>query len=180
MKENIKHWLKEGKQSKITPKIKKIAQEFKGDEIDKIIKILNWIEKNIKHNYAKATKIFATRTSEQIIKDKYHTGCHDTAVLLATFLRAVNIPARYLTGINRLNPKNNGHCVVEAFVKNKWILIEDSKHQINFQPTRSDFYYHNYIIARGLDSWDNGIKSFKDWEKVSEKVIKKIKEIEWQ
>ena len=180
MKEKkINYWLQEGKQSKITPAIKKIANNFKGDELDKIMQICEWIDKNVPFNweYKKTIKIFANRTADKIIRDKFNVGCHDVAVLTATFLRALKIPARFIEGVNKLKPENQGHCVVEAYVKNRWILIDSVLFLIHMMPSRSDFYKENYITGIGLDSWDNNEKTFDDWKKVSQKVINHIKKI---
>jgi len=129
---NIDYWLKEGKQSKITPKIKEICSKFEGDDYGKLFSSLDWIEKNIHHekDYDKVIKTFASRNVGQVIKNKNHTGCHDTALILATFLRAVKIPSKYLVGINKISPKNQGHCVVEAYLRKRWILIDPSSFQL--------------------------------------------------
>jgi len=172
----IEYWLQEGKQSKITPKIKKICSEFKGNDLEKIFQILNWINKNLKHerNYNRVIKIFASRNAEQLIKNKNSTGCHDTALILSTFLRVVGIPCKYLVGINKINPQNRGHCVIEAYVGKKWILIDIDNFQLNLIPSQSSFYDNYYIIREGLDSWDCKIKTFNDWKKASENLIRKI------
>jgi len=173
---DISYWLKEGKQSKITPKIKEICAKFKGDDYDKLFSSLYWIEKNIHHekDYENVIKTFASRSADQVIKNKNHTGCHDTALVLATFLRAVKIPSKYLIGINKTSPKNQGHCVVEAYLGKKWILIDPSSFQLNLIPSRSSFYTHHYVVKEGLDSWDCGIKTFNDWKKVSKSIVDKV------
>ena len=115
--EKINPWLKEGEQSKITPSIKEICSQFKGDNLERIFQILEWINKNLSHekDYDNVTKIFASRNVEQLIKNRNHTGCHDTALVLVTFLRAVGIPSKYLVGIDKMNTENSGHCIVEAY-----------------------------------------------------------------
>lgn len=179
MEREIQKWLNEGKQSEITSLIKNISNKFEGDEFDKIDKILRWIEKNIpaQKEYGKIIKIFSKRKADKIIKDKFNTGCHDTAVLTATFLRAVGIPAKFVEGIDKLNPKNRGHCVVEAYVKGDWILIDPESFTISLKPNRNLFYKTNYVIGKGLDAWDLGIKSFDDWKNKSNDVIKQVKKI---
>ena len=179
MGRKISYWLKEGKQSKITPKIRKIAESFHGDEFDKIYQILEWIEKNAPHtsDTSKVEKIFTSRNAEKIIIDKFNIGCHDTAVLTATFLRALKIPAKFIEGIDKLSPQDSGHCVVEAYIKGKWILIDPSYFTLSLKPKRNPFYEKNYVIGVGVDSWDNGIKTFNDWKKKSEKIIKQVEKI---
>lgn len=179
MTKNTSYWLKEGGQSKITSRIKKIVRKFKGSELEKIFQILNWIDINIssEEDRKKVLKIFATRSADEIINHKKDTGCHDTTLLLVTFLRAKRIPARYLLGIDKKQPTRGGHCVAEAYVNKRWILIDPSPFQLNLIPSRSPFYSENYIIKKGLDSWDCGVKSVDDWNKAA---IKLIKEIKWQ
>lgn len=175
-KENTSIWLKEGKQTKMTPEIRKIADKFKGNEFEKIKQILEWMDKNLnsEKDHSKVLKIFATRTADQLIKEKNQTGCHDTAMILVTFLRAVGIPARYLFGISKTMTSRGGHCIVEAYTGNKWILIDPSYFQLNLKPERSHFYKEYHIIKKGLDSWGCGIKTHADWKKVSDKLIKHI------
>ena len=176
MKENVYVWLEEGRQSKITPKIKEICSKFKGEDLEKIFQILNWIDKNIyeEKDRKKVLKIFASRTADQVIKERNNTGCHDTALLLVTFLRAIDIPAKYLLGIDKISPTKGGHTVVEAFFKGRWILIDPSYFQLNLIPSRSSFYKENYIVKEGLDSWDCGVKTVDDWERVSKNLVSNI------
>ena len=175
-KGDVSTWLEEGKQSKITPKIREICSKFKGDELEKIFQILTWIDKNMheEKDRKKVLKLFATRTADQLIKDKNDTGCHDSALLLVTLLRAVKIPAKYLVGIDKIRPTRGGHCVVEAYVGNRWILIDPTYFQLNLIPSRSHFYNQNWIIKEGKDSWDCGIKTHSDWKKASDNLVNRI------
>ncbi len=169
-------WLKKSKQSKATPRIKKICSKFKGNQLEKISQMLYWIEKNIspEENRKKILNIFATRTADQIIKDKKETGCHDTTLILVTFLRTLKIPVKYVLGINKKHPRKGGHCVAESYIGKKWILIDPTFFQLNLIPERSSFYKKNYIVKKGLDSWDCGVKTVKDWDTLSKKLVQKI------
>ncbi len=148
---NIKVWLKEGEQSKITSKIRKISSKFKGGNFGKIFSILNWIESNISEekDRKKVLKIFASRTADQLIRERNDTGCHDTTVILVTFLRAVGIPAKYVLGIDKKSPTRGGHCVAEAYVNKTWILIDPGEFKLNLIPERSSFYKDNYLVKKG-------------------------------
>ncbi len=176
-KKNFTLWLKEGEQSKITPKIKEISSQFKGQDLEKVFQICNWIEKNTfeEKDRKKVLRIFATRSVDRIIKEKNETGCHDTTVLLVTFLRAAGIPSKYVLGINKKSPRKGGHCVAEAYIGKKWVCIDPTFFQINLIPYRSPFYRENYIIKKGKDSWGCGVKTVDDWENISKKLVKKIR-----
>ena len=177
METDISRWLKEGEQSKITPQIRRIVKRFKGDDLEKVFQMLNWIDKNIspEEDRKKVLKIFASRTADQLIGDKNDTGCHDTTLLSVTFLRALNIPTKYVLGIDKKQPRRGGHCVAEAYIGKRWILIDPAFFQLNLIPERSSFYQENYVVKKGLDSWDLGIKTVDDWDKESKKLIKKLR-----
>ncbi len=179
MKEDIKKWLKSGNQSKITKTIKNISNKFSGNDLEKIQSILSWMERNLKRckDQNKVLKIFATRNVSKVLKDGFSTGCHDDALVFVTLCRAVGIPAKYVAGIDKLNPENKGHCVVEVYINKNWILVDQSRSIIALCPRRSNFYKENFIVGKGYDSWDIGIKSFKTWKEKSNKIIKKINKI---
>lgn len=176
-REKIGKWLKEGEQSKTTPRIKRICSKFKGNDLEKISQILYWIEQNVssEEDRKKVLRIFATRTTDEIISNKKDTGCHDTTLILVTFLRALNFPTKYVLGIDKKYPRKGGHCVAETYVGDKWILIDPTPFQINLIPERSPFYRENYIVKKGLDSWDCGVKTVKDWDAISKKLVKRIR-----
>jgi len=179
MSENISKWLKSGEQSNITNDVTEIVSEFKGNDFEKLMSILNWMNKNLKRctEQDKVLQIFATRNISEVLKDMMSTGCHDDALIFTTFCRAVGIPAKYVVGINKLDPKNGGHCVVELYLHGSWILVDQSRGSIFIDPKRSDFYRTNFIVGKGLDSWDVGISSFKTWEEKSNKIIEHISKI---
>jgi len=179
MKENVKIWLKEGKQSKITPSIEKLAFRFSGNDFEKIMDIIKWIDKNLKNikDNKQRLKIFAKRSVDKILKDGFSTGCHDNAVVFVTLCRAVGIPAKYVVGIDKFNPKNRGHCVAEVYINNNWILVDPDSKIINLDIEGSFFYNNYFIIGKGLDSWDVKIKSFKSWKEKSNKLIKLLSTI---
>ncbi|MBC8383444.1 MAG: transglutaminase domain-containing protein, partial [Candidatus Cloacimonetes bacterium] len=180
MSENIKKWLENGEQSNITKDVTEIVSEFKGNDFEKIISILNWMNKNLKRctDQDKVLKIFATRNVSEVLKDMLSTGCHDDALIFTTFCRAVGIPAKYVVGISKLNPKNSGHCVVELYLPaGGWILVDQSRGSVYIDPQRSDFYRMNFIVGKGLDSWDVGISSFKTWEEKADRIIELISKI---
>ena len=93
---------------------------------------------------------------------------------MVTFLRAVGIPAKYVLGIDKKSPTRGGHCVAEAYVNKTWILIDPGEFKLNLIPERSSFYKDNYLVKKGLDSWDCGIKTVEDWKAVSDNLVKKV------
>lgn len=179
-KEKPSLWLREGEQSRLTKKIKEISKSFKGTDFEKIVKILEWINRKLKPSPKQkenATKILARRTVDKMIKDGFYSGCHDAAVVFVTLARSVGIPAKFLEGIDKINPQDRGHCVSEVFINERWIIVDPIPRVIYIIPRRSNFYKKNYLVGEGLDSWDVGVKSFDDWKGKSKKLIEKIKNI---
>jgi len=174
----ISYWLKEGKQSKKTKLIENICWEFHGSDLEKITQILIWINKNMRHcrSQKKVEKVFATKTADEIIKSKKHTGCHDTNLIFVTLARSCGIPCKYIAGLRKENG-NWGHCVSEIFVNKRWLLVDSSDYKIDIFPEFSEFYKKFYVMGIGLDSWDIKIKTLKDWYKRTEQINKQIKEI---
>lgn len=137
------------------------------------------MDQNLKHcnNQDKVLKIFATRSVSKVLKEGFSTGCHDDALVFTTFCRVVGIPAKYVVGINKLNIKNQGHCVAELYLSKTWVIVDQSIGCIYLYPKRSKFYKENFIVGKGLDSWDVGIRSFKTWKEKSDRITKIISKI---
>ncbi|KQC05489.1 MAG: hypothetical protein APR54_08245 [Candidatus Cloacimonas sp. SDB] len=173
LKADLSHWLKCGNQSLIDHQVKTITNDFAGNDFEKVIKILNWKNDNLSFckNQEEVLKVFATRNVTEILQEMTSTGCHDDALIVATFCRSVGIPSKYVAGINKLDPRNRGHCVVEIFINNKWMLLDQSRFNISIFPERSEFYRNNYIVGKGLDSWEIGISTFQTWVDKSNQII---------
>ncbi|MCR4327536.1 MAG: transglutaminase-like domain-containing protein [Nanoarchaeota archaeon] len=178
MESKIDYWLKEGKQSKITPSIRKIVESFKGSDLEKVFQILKWINKNLRHckNQKMVEKIFATRTADELIKSKKHTGCHDVNLVFVVLARASGIPTKYLAGLGKETMKG-GHCVSEIFINGRWSLVDSSVYKIEIFPEFSEFFNKFYVMGIGIDSWDINIRTLKDWYKRAKEISEQIRKI---
>ena len=91
----MEEFLKSGKQTGVTDKIKDIANSVEGDGFEFLIKLLRWINKSIKYPTPEGIEkndIFRARTADQIIKDGFATGCSDFALIYIAIARAKGIP----------------------------------------------------------------------------------------
>ena len=76
--------------------------------------------------------------------------------------RVKKIPTRYVEIIRRRwleEGKNDfieGHIFAEVYLNNHWYIIDPEEASIK------DWYNRWIIFRRGLDSWDIGIRNFKD------------------
>jgi transglutaminase-like putative cysteine protease len=161
-------FLKEGNQTKITPKIREISNSIEGNDINFIFILLDWVHNNIAYKGGKLPKgiefnqIFRQRTGIQIIEDGYSSGCSDYVLAFIPLARAKGIPTKYVECINKDYfsgdlQKVAGHVFAECFVKDRWITIDPTAGNLN-----RGLNYSRYVIyGKGLDSWDLGIRDLK-------------------
>jgi len=179
--ERIEHFLKSGEQTQVTPEIQKIADQIGGEGVVFIFNLLEWIHKNIAMkrsdfpNGLKFNDLLCQRTANQIIEDGYGAGCTDFALAFIPVARAKGIPTKYIEGIHRdwiknPDPKHvKGHVFANCFIDGKWRTADPTSSNLN---TREN--YLNYVVyAKGLDSWDLGIR---DLQTMREKFIPFAKE----
>lgn len=174
MKQNLKMdpkiYLGEGALTKITPKILRIAKSMKGNGVDKIFFILEWMHKNIKTVDLQSDPerwhgLFHKRSAARIIHDGFAMGCSDYGMVFSALSRACGIPTRYLETFLRQGLKNKketmmrGHIFAEVFVGGRWILVDPTKKSVYGNP---DILTRDYIIySIGLDCSDWGFDTFK-------------------
>ena len=167
MRNEIKKYLKSGKQTQITPLLEKTASSFRKREFELILEILDWVKNNLKKSSSSEKKdlLFRKRTSDEIVKSKIATGCTDYALVFIALIRAKKIPAKYIEAIwlkwldKRDEQYIEGHVFVECFINNKWYIIDPQEGAIKID------YRRFVIFAKGLDSWDIGINNFNDLKK---------------
>jgi transglutaminase-like putative cysteine protease len=161
-----KNYLESGKQTEITEEIRDIAETIHGEGLSFVANALSWVEDNIKpeKEIEKKNNLFRKRTADQIIKNKFSTGCTDTALAFIAIARAKGIPTKYVEAIDKQWLKSEeeenikGHVFAECFVDDRWFLIDPTMLLIH---AKNVYPYHE-IYAEGLDSWDVGIRSFED------------------
>lgn len=86
--------------------------------------ICDWIHKNIEYQVGVTT---SSTTSLQVL-DLGIGVCRDFAHLGISFCRALNIPARFVTGYAFFDePPSDFHAIFEAYLGNRWILFDATK-----------------------------------------------------
>jgi transglutaminase-like putative cysteine protease len=85
--------------------------------------ISDWVQGNIAYRIGSTN---ATTTARDVFAQR--TGvCRDYAHLAATFCRALNIPARLVSGYARFpEPPPDFHAVFEAYLGGRWVLFDPS------------------------------------------------------
>jgi transglutaminase-like putative cysteine protease len=161
---NPNDFLKTGKQTEITEEVKSVATLIKGEGLDFIFNLLKWLDTNLEKRRFDGN-VFRKRTADQIIKDKYSTGCTDTALAFVALCRAREIPASYLETIDarwfETKPEQIvGHVFSKVYLNNSWLLVDPLNGAIHIksEPNKKQWF----VLGEGLDSWDLGIHSYED------------------
>ncbi len=162
MKQDVKKYLNSGKQTEITTKITQVSESIKGEGLEYILNVLEWLNRNIKYPQPEGIEkndIFRKRTADKITSDGYATGCTDFALVLVALTRAKGIPTKYVEVINKdyfdegdFN-KVRGHVFAECCVGGRWVGVDPMAGYIKYSTRYPGFV----VYARGLDSWDLGI-----------------------
>lgn len=90
----------------------------------RVAAICQWIRDNIVYQIGSTT---GTMSSRDVLVGRVGV-CRDFAHLGVTFCRALNIPARFVTGYTWYNdPPPDFHAVFEAYLGGRWILFDPTE-----------------------------------------------------
>lgn len=171
--EEIKY-LKEGKQTRITPKILEIvnSDEFEKENFEDKIKAIFSFIKKLKYNKEEKDKIFRKRSADEIISSGFVTGCTDEALVFITLARAMKIPAKYIETIDlkfldkKEESEYGGHVYSGVFKEGDgWMVVDSTKSKLNANPGEDG----RVVFREGLDSWDIGIFDYETLRREFEK-----------
>ncbi len=190
-REDSKNYLKEGKQTKITPRIKAAGGKVKGEGLESIFNLLTFVRKKARKldHSSKAYQTYIEekhirRTADEIVSDWIAPTCSEVALVFATFCRAKGIPAKMVEGVlNKfLNDPSDkhlrSHVFVEVFLMGKRYLIDPSRGIVGEGKTLQDFispYAKWELLWEGLDFWEAGIFNHQDLWKRSLQLKKQWK-----
>jgi transglutaminase-like putative cysteine protease len=165
VKSEINKYLKEGRVTQITPRVKQLANQIPGKGRQFVENLLRWLEKSSyfgeipKKN---REKLFATehlqRTAEEILKSGHTIACGEQAIIFIVLCRAKGIPVKYVeaVGLDFLQAKDDSHihshAFVETYLNNRWVLVD---------PSRRKIYNEINYEKRGFARWAEGI-DFRD------------------
>ena len=159
-----------GEQTIITPKIQEVVDNIPGEgptlikNISDYIKTMGAVQGSREPNFR--------RTADEIIKDYKYDGCNEAGIVFVTLLRAKGKPATYIEALNRKvlenyshqNPNLVAHIFIETEIDGQKRFVNSTTGEITDQiPTT------HIEAARGLDSWDIGLKEgFADLQRLFE------------
>jgi len=109
--------------------------------------ICQWIRDNIKYEIGHTNSLTSTRN----VLDLRIGVCRDFAHLGISFCRALNIPARFVTGYAKFeDPPTDYHAIFEAYLGGRWIL---------FDPTQMSPIEDLVRIGTGRDASDTAFST---------------------
>lgn len=171
-KSNPKDYLKEGKQTKITPKIKKLAEKIDGERLEFVFNLLIFLQKHLRGLYHSPKKYqdylkkhHLRKTADEILAERLAPTCGEKALVFATICRAKGIPAKMAEGVLYEFLKDpsdrhvRSHVFVEVFIEKKWYLVDPSRGLVGINKTLQDFlvpYAGWEPFWEGIDFWAAG------------------------
>jgi transglutaminase-like putative cysteine protease len=109
--------------------------------------IVNWVHQNVQYQAGTSNAITSTMN---VLQSRVGV-CRDFAHLCISFCRALNIPARFVTGYAMFDsPPNDFHAIFEAYLGGRWIL---------FDPTQLSPLDTIVRIATGRDASDTAFSN---------------------
>ena len=166
--------------------------DLKNTPLNRLVSLNDWMFECLhftKNEELRRNSKFS-RTAEEIWKSGKLTGCTDCAMVFASLVRSVEIPATILaTASEKWADKflsnddyrmHNGHTFCECFIEDKWILTDPTFRKItpNYNADKIVLDYEiagdNVFIPyfRGLDIEKR--QTTQDYNLQMEKAIKKI------
>lgn len=164
---NPDNFLQTGKQTEITPRIKKIADSINNkEELNLIATIYNEVKKFPISNHHEHD--FFNNTADQLL-DSGLTGCNDWGIAFASIARAKKIPTVFVQAA-RMDwvedyLKNSdhqgmfrGHIMVECYVKGEWYLVDSQAGRIYLNYNRNNFSLPDgeYAFSKSIEVFDMG------------------------
>ncbi len=149
--------------------------------------VCNWFQQNFTFSNAGGAMI-GQKTVDELYEEKTHYGCHSSALLLSSILREFGFPTVMIetASIDWANKYNagtaqgfGGHVMTEVYVSDKWMLLNDDCFIVQEYDYMNPYISMRYpdplfVYAKGVDTWDYGVKSESD---THEKMINFAEEI---
>lgn len=173
-----------GEQTKITSKVKEIADGIKGEGVVVAMNVSDYIKSmGVIESFEEPD---FTRTAEEVLEDNKYNGCNEAGIVVAALLRAKGIPITYIQALRKdavenyspENPSLNGHVFLEVDFSDR----ENGNKKIINSTTGeiTDTLPEDMVIGgKGMDAWDIGLKEgFGDLQKIFEKKHQELKHSE--
>ena len=162
----------------VTPLIRQVALQVEIEGVDDLKALQQVMFSNLKYQRMnrmttpKEMRIRWRRTAHQILSDRIvYEGktCTDLTVLFIALCRAHNLSTRFV----KVYKGNRVHSVAEVNIKNKWYIYDASNYKSNpieGEITEEKDFMGWRLWRKGRDSWDIGLKGYKDIRKMCDVI----------
>jgi len=161
-------WLSASQQSQLTERISQEAGTIHGqNRREKVYRVMSHVWEQFKFDRWDNERMF-TRSADDLFRERTLGGCADYALVLVTFFRALEIPARMVVTANvnwikayQANPLSmpEGHVFVEAFLEERWALVDPTFRLLysDHNPAQTSYPGEQLYCLRGPDYWEMGL-----------------------
>lgn len=177
-KDDPKYYLQEGKQTKITPRVRKVAEKINGEGLEFVSNLLRFISEDLHDLNGSPQKYreyldkhHLRKTANEILANHLAPTCGDTGLAFAAICRAKGLPTKLIEGalIAFLENPSSDHVATHVFAEvatnGRWYLVDPSRRLIGVRKTLQNFctpYAGWEPFWEGLDFWDVGIHNHED------------------
>lgn len=129
-------------------------------------------------------------TTDQLLVDRRLGGCHDWGLVYASLARELGYPTVIVDTLEldwarqfQSGRKGSyvGHVFVEVFVDGQWILVDSTNNwyvDFEYDPSNPVIPLGEsggfYVMRKGLDTWDYGIKDAKSLNILMEETARQL------
>ncbi len=162
-----------------------------------VAEIFGWLRHEFKSSAGGGVAI-GVSTTEQLLKTRVMTGCHDWALVYASFARALGYPTVVVDAASIPWMKQaqsgkkgaySGHVFVEVYVAGKWILIDSTNGwyvEKDYDPAspvlpikagfpgETDDLYGFYVMRKGIDTRGYGIHSNAELTRLMDETARQV------
>lgn len=170
---NETKWLKEGKKTQVTSAVKACAESIQGEGFALIENIATHVRSLLNKKEKSHTNVrpdARTLSADDILKGSIVIDCISAATLFRALCIARGIPAVFVETLQEEWTKNpklpvEGHIFVDVEVEGKWQTIDPSSPQWlhNYEDYSSPPKGKYIVVGKGLDSFDLGYKTMKEF-----------------
>ena len=113
-------------------------------------------------------------TADDFIRLRQFSGCTEAALILSAVLRELEYPSVYIVTVDVPTAQESelgrgisrGHQMVEVFVEDKWILLDDwGGYTVGYDPHNPFIIRHygdgsvdkGFVVSKGRDAWESGL-----------------------
>lgn len=165
-----KRWLKQGRQTRITPLVREVADSINGEGLELIQNISNYIvsikrrtarELEEKEGITKEEEFLAT--ADQLLTNHHWIkGCHTVGTIFRALCIAKGIPAILIETLDKswleswkgseMPRRVEGHVFVDVFINGEWYTINPATRDLVYNYTDYSGGKRKYVkIGQGRD-----------------------------